>query len=351
MRIGIDISPLKTAHQFRGTGTYTASLTKSLQKYDSRNSYQFFQKNNPLPQNLNLVHYPYFEPFFLTLPLRKKYPTVVTIHDLIPLVFPDHFPSGIKGKFKWQIQKWSLKQVAAVIVDSECSKQDVIKLTGFPKENIFVVYLAADEEFKQVTDKREKLLTIKKKYNLPEKFVLYVGDATWNKNLPGLIRAIRAINVSLVLVGKQLTNSNFDRSNPWNKDLLEIEKLTEKDRRVLKLGFVSQEDLVGIYNLATLCAQTSFYEGFGLPVLEAMTCGCPVVTSEISSLPEVAQDAAFYVDPEDISSIANGIGEIYFNTDVQEKFRVKGLSQSRKFSWEKTAQETIAVYEKVLSSP
>lgn len=347
MRIAVDITPLETTHKFRGTGSYTENLIVALEKYDHQNQYNFFTRGDKLPKNLDLIHYPYFEPFFLTLPFRKPAPTVVTVHDLTPLVFPDKFLRGLKGEIKWQIQKRLLKRVTAVIVDSKCSKKDVLKIVGLDEERVFVVYLAAGEQFRQTTEKG-KLTKIKNKYRLPEKFVLYVGDATWNKNVPGLIKATQKINVPLVLVGKQLADFNFDRTNLWNKDLIEIENLTKNDARICKSGFVPQEDLVLIYNLATVCAIPSFYEGFGLPVLEAMACGCPVVTSRVSSLPEVAGEGAFYVAPNDINEIANGIGEIYFNSQVREKFRQKGLLQAKKFSWKKTVQETIAVYESVL---
>lgn len=348
MTIGIDITPIKTGHKFRGTGSYTENLTRSLKKYDQRNEYKFFARGEKILSRLDLIHYPYFDPFFLSLPLRKMAPTVVTVHDLTPLVFPDKFPRGAKGEIKWQIQKLSLRGAKAVIVDSECSQNDVVKFAGIAEEKIFVVYLAPGEEFKRIKYQVASIKYLKKKYNLPEKFVLYVGDATWNKNVPGFVKAVQKINVPLVLVGRQLAQSDFDRSNPWNKDLVEVAKLTEWDKRIFKLGFVPQEDLVGIYNLATLLAMPSFYEGFGLPVLEAMACGCPVVTSKVSSLPEVAGEAALYVDPNDIDNVANGIGEIYFNSKVREKFRQKGLLQAKKFFWEKVIQETLAVYQKAL---
>lgn len=346
MRIGIDVSPLKTAHRFRGIGAYTENLIKALEKYNQQDKYNFFTQGQNLPKNIDLAHYPYFEPFFLTLPLRKKIPTVVTVHDLIPLVFPHHFPPGLKGKIKWQIQKWSLRRVGAIIVDSQCSQRDVAKVTGVPAEKIFVIYLAAGEEFQPLQDGKD-LKKIRNKYQLPEKFVLYVGDATWNKNVPGLVKAVQKINVPLVLVGKPWVDSHFDRANPWNKDLVEVEKLTQGDKRIYKLGFVPQNDLVVLYNLATLYAQPSFYEGFGLPVLEAMSCGCPVVTSKTGSLPEVAGEAALYVDPQDIDDLASGIGEIFFNSQVREKFRQKGLLQAKKFSWKKTTYQTVKVYQQM----
>lgn len=348
MTIGIDTSPLKTGHKFRGTGSYTENLIKALKKYDRENQYLFFNRGEKYTEKLDLIHYPYFEPFFLTLPIRKPLSTVVTVHDLTPLVYPSHFPHGLKGEIKWQLQKWSLKGAKAVIVDSLCSQQDVAQYTGISPEKIFTVYLAAGEEFRPLKNKK-RIEEIIAKYHLPEKFVLYVGDATWNKNLPGLIKAVQKINVPLVIVGKQLADSHFDRLNPWNRDLIKAEELTQGDKRIFKLGFVSKEELTTIYNMATLCALPSFYEGFGLPVLEAMSCGCPVLTAKNGSLEEVGGKAVFYINPQDLDGIANGIGEIYFNPKLREKFSKLGYLQAHRFSWEKTARETVKVYKKALS--
>src|SRR5690606_743268 len=152
------------------------------------------------PEDVDIIHYPYFDPFFLTLPLKKRVKTIVTVHDLTPLVFPDAFPAGIKGKLSWQVQKYSLKSASAIIADSEASKKDIIRLTGIDSNKIHVVYLAAGEEFErlQLSDTRNKEL--RKKYKLPENFLLYVGDVTWNKNLPRLLDAIEEANVPLVMI-------------------------------------------------------------------------------------------------------------------------------------------------------
>jgi len=149
------------------------------------------------------------------------------------------------------------------------------------------------------------------------------------------------------MVGKALTNKDFDRSNPWNKDLVFAQERAEKNDNIHLLGFVSQEDLVGLYNLATVFVLPSLYEGFGLPILEAMQSGCPVVTTKAGSLKEVAADAVYFVDPKDIDSIAKGIQEVFDNKKLQDQLREKGLTQAKKFSWEKTARETIAIYKKV----
>jgi len=347
MKVAIDITPLKgdlNGHKVRGVGFYLEYLKRSLLKYYPDNTYHFFARGEKIP-SVDLVHYPYFDPFFLTLPLLEKRTRVVTVHDLTPLVFPQHFPSGIKGNLRWQIQKLSLKNTTRIITDSQSSKEDVVQLLGEKSDKINVAYLAAAEEFTQI----EKGVRVKAKYNLPEKFVLYVGDVTWNKNLPRLIKAIQEINLTLVMVGKALVEKDFDKTNPWNKDLVEVNKLIENDKRFIRLGFLPTDDLVALYNSATVFAFPSIYEGFGLPVIEAMQCGCPVVTSKGGSLAEVAGEASMSVDPEDISSIANGIGEVFFNRKLQDELSKKGLTQAKKFSWKKTAEDTIASYKKALT--
>lgn len=351
MNIAIDVSPLKSSrflqHRVRGTGFYIENLKRSLLQYYPKNKYIFFTRGKnllkPSIYPIDLVHYPYFEPFFLTLPIFNSYRTIVTVHDLTPIVFPKYFPKGIKGAIKWQIQKMSLRKTDAIITDSKSSKEDIVRYANIPREKIHVVYLAASSAFKKMK-KTLILESIKEKYNLPEKFVLYVGDVTWNKNLPRLIEAIKKINLTLVMVGKALMEKDFDRTNPWNQDLVKVQKLIHNDKRIIRLGFVPTEDLIMLYNLASVFVMPSVYEGFGLPILEAMSCGCPVVTSKEGSISEIAGDAAFYVDPYDINDIANGIGEVYLNQKLQRELSYKGLIQAEKFSWKKTAEETMRVY-------
>lgn len=354
MKIAIDISPLRTGHflqhRVRGTGFYLENLKKSLLQYFPQNEYVFFTRGEQLPKDIDLVHYPYFEPFFLTLPLRKFCKTVVTIHDLTPLVFPKYFPAGIKGAIKWEIQKLILKKVDAIIADSESSKNDIIRHAGVLEKKIHVVYLAASQEFRKLSKEelRYKSKIIRRKYGLPEKFVLYVGDVTWNKNLPRLVEAIRKINVPLVMVGKALTDKNFDVSNPWNQDLAAVQEICKENRNIVTLGFVPTADVVQIYNLATVFTMPSLYEGFGLPVLEAMSCGCPVITTKEGSLEEVADDAAYYVDAYDVNSIASGIKKVFQSRQLQRSLSDKGLKRSSFFSWRKEVKETMKLYESAL---
>lgn len=351
MHIALDISPLTSGHSLqhrvRGTGFYTQYLKNSLQMYFPNDSYTFFSQNEKLPSTTNVVHIPYFEPFFLTTPIKKSYPTVVTIHDLTPLIFPQHFPPGIKGAIRWQVQKLLTKNMDKIITDSESSKKDIIKIMGVKKEKIHVVYLAAAETFKPIRDRESISKSIKKKYNLPNKFGLYVGDITWNKNLPRLITAIKSSGIPFVMVGKALREDDFDTSNPWNQDRLICQKLLADAKNIILPGFVSEDDLLHFYNCAALFTMPSLYEGFGLPILEAMQSGCPVITTKEGSLPEVAGDAAYYVDAYDVTSIQEGIENVFSSDRLQKTLREKGIKQAQRFSWEKTAQATHTVYEQI----
>ena len=149
MNIGIDVSPLvgarNLAHRVRGTGFYIENLKKSLLQYYPRNKYTFFTRGQNLPKNTDLIHYPYFEPFFLTVPIYKKYKTIVTVHDLTPLVFPRFFPRGIKGELKWQLQKIALRRADPIITHKLSSRRDIVRHTCIYEDKISVVYLAAGE--------------------------------------------------------------------------------------------------------------------------------------------------------------------------------------------------------------
>lgn len=347
MKIAIDVSPLQSGHKVRGVGFYLSHLKKALERYFPNNSYIYFTQVKKIPNNIELIHYPYFDPFFLTLPFFKKKKTVVTVHDLTPLVLPDLFPVGLKGKAKWLLQRRSLQGVDAIITDSESSKNDIAKLVGIPKKKITVAYLAPGEQFQKITEKKA-LERVKDKYNLPDVFILYVGDVTANKNLPRLVRASLQTKTPLVMAGKALVSKEYDKNNPWNRDLTEVQRLVKENTSIVCLGFVPDEDMVSLYNLATVFAMPSLYEGFGLPIVEAMACGCPVVTSEKGSLKEVAEESAYIVDPYSIESIAEGLEEVLKDKKLQQDLSGKGLLRAKNFSWEKTVKETVRVYEYII---
>lgn len=349
MRIAVDISPIDTsstsAHKVRGVGQYIQLLVDNLEKFDDRNSYIFTSK----PQksvDVDLIHYPYFDPFFITLPFKKQKKTLVTVHDVIPLVHKKEFPVGVRGRVKWQLNKKLLKGVDGVLTDSDASKEDIVTVTGIVSRKIFPIYLSVDEEFKKISltdNQKEEFL---KKYNLPNKFILYVGDVTWNKNLPRLVAAAKKTNTTLVMVGKALLETNFERKNPWNRDRIQVEQMTRDDPRFIKLGFIPTIDLVRLYNLADVLCMPSLAEGFGLPVLEAMKCGCPTLISKMGSLPEVGGTAAHYVDAISAEDIGRGIERITTNPQLKEELGKKGIENSKRFTLEKMIKDTVAVYEK-----
>ncbi len=350
MKIAIDISPLQksSGHNVRGVGFYLQNLKEAITRTDKENTYFFFTDTKELPKDIELIHYPYFEPFFITRPLMKKIPTVVTIHDLTPILFSEHFPPGLKGKVKWEMNKYLIRDVDAIITDSLSSKNDCVRKLAVPEKRVYPVYLAANSIYqpKKINEKVKKELC--DKYHLPENFALYVGDATWNKNLPRLLEAAIEAEQHLVLVGKKIAEENVV-NHPWNKDLLTARSLIRSSEFLHAIGFVPDEDLVTLYNLAYVACFPSLYEGFGLPIVEAMQAGCPVIASREGSIPEVGGEAVYYVDAYSSNDIANALKEVKKDKSLQHTLREEGLKQAKNFSWDKTARETIAVYRKVLS--
>ena len=351
----MDTSPLYSDHKIRGIGFYTKRLLEGFRELNPKDLVvkELKDKDEIKKADFDILHIPYFQPFFHTLPLLKKFPLALTIHDLIPIKHPKHYPVGLRGDFFWRFQKWLLKRVDLVITDSFSSKYDISGLAGYPQDRIFVIPLAAGREFEKLKVKSEKL-KVKEKYGLPDKFVLCVGDVNWNKNVPGLVKACEKINVPLVVVGKQAVTENFDRKHPENKDLVWLQDYFENCKKkgadfnfLNLLGFIPTEDLVAIYNLASVYCQSSFDEGFGLPVLEAMACGCPVVCSDAGSLPEVTDKAALVVKPE-INSLSCGINRVLEDGELRAELVKSGVARPQNFSWKKTAEKTRSIYKLLL---
>jgi len=341
------VNPPLTGHKLRGTGVYTDRLYDVLKICKEVDVGLVDSKDNL--GSFDLVHYPYFDPFFLTLPLFKNKPTVVTVHDLIPFRFPDQFQRGIKGEVKWQIQKTSLTSVQAVITDSESSKKDIVKYANYPSDRIYVVYLGAGEEFKPAKSDTDFAET-RKKLALPEKYLLYVGDINYNKNIEGLLMVYKEIlkaipDIHLVLVG-----SGFVNPSPQLAIINNLICSLGLAGRVKKYSNLKTKELVSVYNLAEVYLQLSFAEGFGLPVLEAMSCAVPVVVADNTSLKEIVGSAAVLVDPYSTENIIKGIMSILADKNERKRFILTGLKRAKDFSWEKCAEETVEVYKKVLSS-
>lgn len=343
MKIAIDISPLSSGHAYRGIGTYTQSLVEALQAEDKENSYILVTKPNY--DEVDLVHYPYFDFFFRTLPLNKPKPTVVTIHDAIPLVFPEAYPPGIKGKLAFLVQKLSLNSTAAIITDSHQSTKDVIAHLKQPAEKVHTVYLAPNSGYRPMTI--EVVSQILTKYGLNKPYFLYVGDINFNKNLPGLLTAFKEISSSLnlVLVSKALT-----RDNPAANELFAlIDRLELEDsiKILAKVPALPVEDLPALYTGAEWYVQPSWYEGFGLPVLEAMACRTPVISSLGGSLKEIVGGVCLTFDPNSPEAMAATLKSALTKTKSErEAYVKKGLVRVSDFSWQKTARETIAIYRK-----
>ncbi len=311
----------------RGGGYYLDHLITSLSSLVNVSLIDF--SLSPLAyKNFDVVHFPYFDEYFFTLPPILPKNTIISILDCTKLKFSDRFPVGMRARIAWPWQKRLVNKTAAIITISQSAKTDIERFFGIPEPKINVTYLAADPVFKPQKIKKEN-------------FVLYVGGANWNKNVIALIKACQKINIPLFLVGKEFLNQNVEWSNIENQPLKEILDAARMTENVKFLGFVPTEELVSLYNRAKVYVQPSVYEGFGLPVLEAMSCGTPVICGNNSSLAEIAGDAATYANVNNPDDLANKITGI--------KPTGKEIKQAGKFSWDKTAAQTYEVYEKVLA--
>jgi glycosyltransferase involved in cell wall biosynthesis len=359
MQIYLDDSPTKTGHSIRGIGVYTRNLKAGLLQEFANSDYSLigdWHLTNNKAQ-ADLIHFPYFDLFWSTLPnslllpeqLRKnqKSKIVVTIHDVIPLLFPDHYPVGARGKLAFKLQKQKLHAVDHVITDSLTSKNDIQQFLSYPAKQVSVVPLAAGLDHPFVT--QELIDNVIKKYRLPAKYVLYVGDINYNKNLPALVLALKKIpeEVKLVLVGKNIKPQDIPE---WHAIETAISKNNLQNRviRVTNIGENEGETLAAIYQAATVYVQPSLYEGFGLPVLEAMQYRTPVVSANTSSLKEITKEYGTLVEPT-TTGLADGVRTILNTPKAQLDAQIQRAAQwAESFTWQKTAQKTIAVYQHVL---
>ena len=349
-KIAIDISPLIDGNKLRGVGYYTKHLVAALQIEIKTNpdykDYEIKLITNKLEigDDYDLIHYPYFTPFKLTLPFIKKKPTIISIHDVIERQFKKHYPVGIKGEIKWQIQKFLARQSDYIITVSHYSKYIIADQFQYQADHIYVTPEAADRNYHQKYSP-EYLNKIKQKYSLPSKFVLNNGDINWNKNIPGLVKACQKLGYPLVIVGASATQTNVPK-HPWTQDLTWLQQ--QKDPNIILTGFAPDEDLPGIYKLATIYCQASFAEGFGLAIVKAMQVGCPVVYSQETSLPEIMDFNGIMFNPYDQLSLETALKRLWTNSKLRHKFAVLGLKRSQIFNWQFTALQTLAVYQLAL---
>jgi len=338
LKIAIDGGPLTSGDSVRGIGVYARELIAAT-KIDGVD----LEKENL--GKYDVVHFTRFNPFKVSVPFIKPQGTkfIVTIYDLIPLIYPAHYPPGIRGKINWQINKLNIrKNVDAIITISETSKKDICRFMGIDPTCIYPIHLAPRSIFKPITD-RDSLTKVKKKYGLPDSFALYVGDINYNKNIPLLVKVCNTAKIPLVICGKQAKDvEEMDLGHPELSNLKGIDW-----GEVVRLGFVSDEDLVQIYNLATLYIQPSLYEGFGLPLLEAQAAGLPVVAAKTQVLVEIAEDSALFAEPKDEKDFTEKIKLIISDKALREDLVKKGIENSGKFTWKKTSEKTLKVYRKV----
>ena len=369
MRIAIDARTVSS--KSFGVGFYTYWLIKGLNTIDTTNEYFIFSLNNQIKKeefgnNFNILYtdirldlHPYteiWENIFLYKELKKinsdllhnpafrlpfifpkKRGLVVTIHDLIPYFYPELMPKKFAIYMRLVIRH-AVNKADKIIVISESTKNDLLKLFKISSDRIRVIYESA-ADFYQPLDKSSCKEFVRKKYNLDKDFILFVSRLEPRKNVVRLIKAFSRTknrnNCYLVIVGARSWHSEEIFST--------VEKLNLKNS-IIFLDYVDKNNLVYLYNSATFFILPSLYEGFGLPILEAMACGCPVISSNISSIPEIVDDAGILINPYDIDEISYTIDKVIEDKNLQLEMIRKGFIQVKKFSWIETARRTLDVY-------
>ncbi len=290
---------------------------------------------------IDLLHVPYFgSPYFT--PCK----TVVTIHDLIMLILPEHRGSRLVRLYT-ALASAAARRANLIIADSECTKRDVVGLLGIPEQTVRVVYLACDERLQPVRDPAQ-LASVKQKYGLEDDFVLYLGGLDWRKNVACLIRAFARVGGRWQLA---IAGESYTGRNPLYPDLAEVAQEEGLDERVKFIGLIAEEDKPALYSGASLFVFPSLYEGFGLPPLEAMACGTPVLCSKAASLPEVVGEGAMLFDPRSDDELSEALTSLLSNGALRSELAKAGLRRAQRFSWRHTAEETLASCELVLFDP
>ena len=374
MRIGIDATALPNRPV--GAGNYIIQLVRALSQYTAQTQFVIFTQRHGISllnvkeqHGLKLVVLPDHSPalrllweqsafpilaarhkldllhsLHYTLPLAYPGRRVVTFHDMTFFLFPQLHTLPKRYFFRLFIHL-SRRQANAIIADSESTRQDAIRLAGVPPSKIHTVLLGVTPDFH--TEKDPAVLqAVRQKYQLPERFLLYVGLLEPRKNLPVLLHAFASLppkkpEVKLVIVGRQ----------GWMyTQTLQLVQSLGLAERVHFTGYVDQPDLPRVYNLAQMAIYPSLYEGFGFPVLEAMACGTPVITSNVSSMPEITAEAGLLVPPGDVPALATAIEHLLSDPIERQRRSALGLERAAQFTWQRTAQQTLEVYAHVLGA-
>jgi glycosyltransferase involved in cell wall biosynthesis len=363
MRVGIDATPLVAPPG--GIRRYTESLLHGLNGIDDGNEYVLFgpradAKCPPLGGRFqwDTVDFPLkgvvdqfrmvgssgkldlFHGTNYVAPLWSRSPTVITVHDLTVHLFPSMHPA--MRRLRHRLLPRLCHRAARIIADSFNTKSDLVRHFQLPPEKIDVVHLAVGGEFQPLRDAR-RLDAVRRRYGLPDSFVLFLGTVEPRKNLPRLIDAMKrlareGVRLPLVIVGDGDTRYVRELRSTIRRSGLEL------GRDVLMAGYVEDGDLPALYSLCEVFVYPSLYEGFGLPPLEAMACGAPVVVSSNSSLGEFYRDSGLQVDPCRSDLIADAIACLVRGSELRREFAERGLKRARARTWKDVASETVAVY-------
>jgi len=366
--IYLDVSA--AVHRRAGLGRYAESLARALVAADPGSYALFYNRERGIEPLVGLEHLPSrtialgYKPWrmlvwlgqlacvgfdrllpgaglfhateHLLLPLRST-PTVLTVHDLIFRHLPEHH----KLLNRWYLNltlPLYCRRATHIIAVSKDTQRDLVATYGLPPEKITVIYEAAAPRFRP--QPAEAVNVVRARYGLPDRYLLFVGTIEPRKNLTRLLDAFEAVHAErltdgLVIVGKR----------GWlYKDFFARVEASPVRETILFPGYVPDEDLPAVYAGAQASVLPSLYEGFGLPALEAMACGTPTVASNAASIPEVGGEAALYFDPNDLEVMTRTIRRVLREAALREEMQARGLAQAARFSWERTAQETLAVY-------
>lgn len=367
MRIGIDARLVYYSQA--GIGQYILHLISGLATIDPKNEYVILQSRKDestileqpnfrrvslwtpshhrlerfslnvelIRLGLDLLHSPDFIP-----PHQPSCKSVITVHDLAFMLYP-HFLTKESARYYGHIDQ-AVRWTDHIIAVSHSTKRDVVDHLGVPEDKITVVHEATNPVFRPM-DREIARQRTRDRYGIDGPFVLFVSTIEPRKNVPTLLRAIRQIHecykedLRLVLAG----------GKGWLfEDIFRLISELRLDGRVHLLGQVPNDDLLDLYNAAEMLAHPAFYEGFGLPPLEAMACGLPVIVSNVSSLPEVVGDAALLIDPHNVDELAVAMWRVLNDQDLRQEMRDKGLRQAQRFSWQRAATETLDIYDRVV---
>lgn len=369
MRIAIDARGINW-YGGTGIGTYTENVVRNLINLYKDNHYRLYWSNlnydDYKKHNIDIImtskrHTRFFEQGYIPWDLSRenidiyhvpqngiglsldiKCKKVITVHDLIPYIMPETVGRGYLLKFLREVPN-IIQNVDGIITVSEYSKKDILKFFPIDPNKIFVTPLAADSIYKPL-DKSHCKEFLAKKYNIVKPFVLYVGGFSARKNVKALINSFLKTTpnlkeeYNLVIVGAKKDLGQYLSSS-----------YAHLASKILFPGFIPQEELPIFYNACDAFVYPSLYEGFGLPPLEAMSCGTPVITSNITSIPEVVEDSGILINPYNENELTEALEKLLNDENLRRTFGEKGLKQASKFSWQETAKKTCEAYEKVFS--